>query len=153
MGRLFPKYVSVVPSVFSARGDLFAYRLLVPRAQVLERLKSTAVLTLESATEALAGFRFGRVRNDYAYFSSEEELREIESLHLGERRPGTRFPFDWTPAGWEMLFAVVPRAMPPNQSVGSSRTVTRDFLVRDLIGFHGLRPDLVAVIEAKLFSG
>ena len=69
MGGLFSKYVAVVPSVFSARGDLYAYRLLVPRVQVLDRLKTTACLTLDSALQAIAGFRFGRATNDYGVFN------------------------------------------------------------------------------------
>ena len=147
MGRLFAKYVTVVPSVFSARGELVAFRLLAPRAAVLERVRENAVLTLDSATEALCGLRFGRARNDYAYFASLDDLAPIEAERLGARRPGTRFPFAWTPPGREMLFAVVPRAMPPGTRVDGTRVVTREFLVRDLIGFYGLRPDLAALLE------
>lgn len=153
MGRLFWKYLDVVPSVFSARGDFHAFRLLAPRAEVLDRLRRTAVLTLDSATELLGGFRFGKARNDYAYFASQSDVLEIERARLGERRPGTSFPFAWTPPGWEMLFAVVPREMPLATDRNGVRVVARDELVRDLMGFYGLRPDLVAAIEAKLGSG
>jgi hypothetical protein len=108
------------------------------------------VLTLDSATEAVAGFRFGRAANEYAYFASRRDVAEIEALGLGERRPGTSFPFAWTPPGREMLFAVDPPRLPASIDVGGTRVVSRDELVRDLIGFYGLRRELVTAIEAGL---
>jgi hypothetical protein len=150
MGPLFRKYLDVVPAVFSASGDLIAFRLIAPRAEVLARLRSTAVLTLDSATEALAGFRFGRARNDYAYFPYAADATVIETEGLGTRREGTSFPFAWTPPDREMLFAVVPAAMPSTRVVKGHRVVTTERLIRDLIGFYGLRGDLAALIETRL---
>jgi len=150
MGALFWKYLDVVPSVFSARGELYGLRLLVPRCAALDHLRETAVLTLDSATEAFGGFRIGRARNDYAYFASESEVVAVESAGLAVRRPGSSFPFAWTPPDREMLFAVVPRRMPASAMRGGARVVTRGDLIRDLIGFYGLRVDVVAAIEAKL---
>ena len=152
MGPLFTKYLRVVPGVYSARGELFAFRLTVPRKEALSALKKTAILTLDSATEVLAGFRFGRPPNEYAYFASRDEVNDIEARGLGRRRPGTSFPFAWTPAGHEMLFAVVPRELPTPVEVDGTRVVSQEELTRDLIGFYGLRPDLIAEIEAKLAS-
>jgi hypothetical protein len=149
-GPLFRKYLGVVPSVFTARGELRAYRLLLPRAEARERLRDRAVFTLDTATEVLAGFRFGRAPNDYAYFRSTADLAWIEAARLGERRPGTCFPLAWTPPGWEMLFAVVPDEMPPAAACGGLRLVTREHLIRDLIGLYGPRVELLASIEAKL---
>ena len=149
-GPLFKKYLQVVPSVFTARGELRAFRLLVPRAEALSRLRNRAVLTLDSATEVLSGFRFGRARNDYAYFETASDLERIESEAIGERRPGTHFPLAWTPSGWEMLFAVVTEPLPPNLEHVGFRVVTKEHLIRDLIGLYGLRTELLAAIEAKL---
>jgi len=149
MGPLFWKYLDVVPAVFSASGDLLAFSLIAPRVDVLARLRPIAVLTLDSATETLAGFRFGKARNDYAYFSSTEEALAIEKEGLGLRRE-TSFPFAWTPPDREMLFAVVPAAPLPSREVDGHRVVTTERLLRDLIGFYGLRGDLVALIEARL---
>jgi hypothetical protein len=149
-GPLFRKYLAVVPSVFTARGEFRAYRLLVPRTEALERLKGIAVYTLDTATDILGGFRFGRARNDYAYFRSAADLDRIEQMRVGERRPGTSFPLAWTPPGWEMLFAVVPDAMPPLAEAAGFTVVTREFLIRDLIGLYGARVELIATIEAKL---
>src|SRR4030095_5449060 len=46
---LFKKYLRVVPSVFTARGEFRAFRLLLPRAEALSRLRDRAVLTVDSA--------------------------------------------------------------------------------------------------------
>lgn len=151
-GPLFDKYLEVVPSVFSARGELAAFRLTVPAPEALERLSSRIVLTLDSATELLAGFRFGKARNAYVYLESSADLREIEEAGIGERRPGTSFPLAWTPPGWEMMFAVVPVEMPPSFEHGGHRVVTREHLIRDLIGFYGLRTNLIVEIETKLLG-
>ena len=150
MGPLFWKYLDVVPAVFSASGELFAFRLIAPRADVLAALRQSAVLTLDSATEAMADFRFGKARNDYAYFASVEEALAVEREGLGSRLEGTSFPFAWTPPDREMLFAVVTAAPPPSREVHGRRVVTTERLIRDLIGFYGLRGDLVALIETRL---
>jgi len=152
-GPLFRKYVDVVPSVFTAGGEFAAYRLVLPAREALDRLRPRAVLTLDSATEMLAGFRFGRNRNIHAYFPSPEDLSAIEWEGIGERRPGTKFPLSWAPPGWEMLFAVVPPELPPHGEKNGFRVVTRDHLIRDLIGFYGLRVDLLARLEAELPEG
>jgi hypothetical protein len=149
-GSLFRKYLEVVPSVFTGQGEFGAYRLLLPRKEALELLREKALFTLDTATELLAGFRFGRARNDYAYFSARTDLEWMEEARLAERRPGTSFPLAWTPSGWEMLFAVIPRNMPPNLEIAGFRFVSREHLIRDLIGLYGTRLDLLAAIEAKL---
>ena len=120
--------------MFTARGELRAYRLLIPRLEALERLKASAVFTLDTATEILGGFRFGRARNNYAYFRSTADLERIEESRVGERRPGSSFPLAWTPPGWEMLFAVVPDEMPPIAEGAEFTVVTTEHLIRDLIG-------------------
>jgi hypothetical protein len=152
-GPLFRKYLAVVPSVFTAAGELAAFRLLVPAAEALEALSDRAVLTLDSATDILGGFRFGQAPNEYAYVSSADDLEEVERRRLGERLGGTSFPLAWTPPGRATLFAVVPDRPPPSIEQGGFRVVTREHLVRDLIGFYGLRGDLLSEIERKLGPG
>lgn len=149
-GPLVAKYMQVVPSVFTARGEFVAFRLLLPAREALVRLRECVVLTLDSATELLGGFRFSRASNAYAYLPSSDDLARIADAGIGERRPGTRFPLSWSPPGWEMLFAVVPHEMPPFRECNGFRVVTREHLIRDLIGFYGLRTDLLVRIEAGL---
>jgi hypothetical protein len=108
------------------------------------------VLTLDSATEVLGGFRFGRRGSEYAYLPSADVLASIAAEGIGERSSAKEFPMSWAPPGWEMLFAVIPSQLPPHLERGGSRVVTPEFLIRDLLGFYGLRTDLLAEIEAKL---
>ncbi|MBN1420955.1 MAG: hypothetical protein JXP34_19445 [Planctomycetes bacterium] len=152
-GALLRKYVEIVPSVFTATGEFAAFRLLVPAREALDRLRERAILTLDSATEVLAGFRFGRNRNIQAYFDAPDDLPAIEREGIGERLPGTRCPLGWSPPGWEILFAVVPEETPPHEEVRGFRVVSVDHLIRDLIGFYGLRTDLAARIDAALANG
>jgi hypothetical protein len=152
-GPLFRKYLGVVPSVFTAAGDLAAFRLLVPAAEALAALSGRVILTLDSATEILGGFRFGRAPNEYVYLASAHDLEEIERRKLGERLPGSSFPLAWTPPERPTLFAVVVGRPPPYMERGRLCVVTRERLVRDLIGFYGLRGDLLSEIERKLGAG
>lgn len=148
-GPLFWKYVKVVPSVFSASGEFAAFRLHVPGWEALRRLGNRAVLTLDSATEVLGGFRLSQRGLHYAYFADAEGRALVESLELGERLPGDRFPLTWAPRGMEVLFTVV-RDLPPHREAKGFLVVEDDFLVRDLIGLHGVRTELIAEIETKL---
>ena len=61
-------------------------------------------------------------------------------------------PLVWAPPAWALLFASVPHEPPPEVEIAGFRVVTRDRLLRDLLGFYGLRTDLLAEIEAKLTS-
>lgn len=149
-GPLLEKYLAVVPSVYSARGELAAFRWLVPSRIGLDAIRESAILTLDSAAEALGGFRFGSAGISQAYFPSSRDLTQIEEKGIGERRAGSRFPLSWVPPGVEILFAVIPRELPPFAERDGFRVVTPEFLLRDLIGFYGLRGDLLALYEARI---
>jgi hypothetical protein len=149
-GILWRKYLDVVPSVFSACGEFAAFRLRMPPRDALEALRERAILTLDSATALLGGFRFSRNDNVFAYLPVSEDLHFVESSGIGTRRPGSSFPLGWAPPGWTPLFAVVPRALPPYRECQGFRVVTTESLVRDLIGFYGARADLLARIEERL---
>jgi hypothetical protein len=120
------------------------------KMEALDRLRDRAVLTLDRAADILGGFRFGSSPNIHAYFASIDDLSWIERAGIGKRLPGTRFPLTWAPPGEAVLFAVVPPELPPHEESAGFLVVTPERLVRDLLGLHGLRPDLLAEIEAKL---
>lgn len=149
-GPLVKKYVRVVPSVFGATGELAGFRLLIPSQEALARLRSSAVLTLDSATELLGGFRFGTADTSFVYLMGSRELEKIAGEGIGIRLGGSRFPLSWAPPGQPMLFAVVPPRMPPCIEKDGFRVVEPAFLVRELLGFHGLRLDLIARIESRI---
>ena len=149
-GPLVRKYVRVVPSVFGGTGELAAFRLLIPSREALARLRSSAVLTLDSAAERLGGFRFGAGETSFIYLPSSRDLEGIARDGIGERLPGSRFPMSWAPPGQAMLFAVVPPLLPPWIEKDGCRVVEPGFLIRELLGHHGLRLDLLARIEARI---
>jgi hypothetical protein len=53
-GPLVWKYLQVVPSVFTARGEFTAFKLLVSVEEAIDRLSGSADLTLDSASERFA---------------------------------------------------------------------------------------------------
>lgn len=149
-GPLFWKYVQIVPAVFTARGEFAAFKLLVSVEEATRRLSDSAVLTLDSATERLGGFRFGRGHHLYAYFEAASDLDTLARDTIGQ--PMTDHWEPWLPSLQEqsMLFAVVCKNLPPYRETADCRLVTREQLVRDLLGYYGLRRDLLVEIENKL---
>jgi len=142
------KYLQVVPSVFTARGEFAVFKLLVPVEEAIRCLRDSAVFTLDSATERLGGFRFSRGHHIYAYFGAKSDLDAMATLGQPVTDPLT----PWLPSlhGQSMLFAVVCDNMPPYNERAGCRLVTHEHLVRDLLGFYGLRRDLLVEIENKL---
>jgi hypothetical protein len=149
-GPLVWKYVQVVPTVFTARGEFTAFKLLVPVEEVSRRLSDSAVLTLDSATERLGGFRFGRGRHLYAYFGAASDLELLATDAIGQPVNDHLVPWLSSPHEQSMLFAVVCDNLPPYSEEADCRLVTRAHLIRDLLGFYGLRRDLLVEIENKL---
>lgn len=149
-GELVWKYLHVVPSVFTARGRFSAFQLLVPAGQALRGLKASAVLTLDSASELLGGFRFGSGRHVYAYFEKEGDVDAIVTGGIGKPLPDARGTMLLASQGNEKIFAVVCQELPPHREYAGHRVVTREHLVRDFLGFHGLRRDLIVELENKI---
>ncbi len=144
------KYLQIVPSVFTARGPFAAFQLLVPVEEALRRLRDSAVLTLDSASELLGGFRFGRGHHVYAYFADARDVDAIVTGSIGQPIAGHLKALLLAPDDRTMLFAVVCQKLPPHHEQVGQLVVTPEHLVRDLLGFHGLRRDLLVEIENKI---
>ncbi|MGM0485824.1 MAG: hypothetical protein ACQESR_03565 [Planctomycetota bacterium] len=149
-GELVWKYLHVVPSVFTARGGFSAFQSLVPAGEALVRLKGSAVLTLDSASELLGGLRFGSGRHVYAYFEKESDVDAIVTGGIGKRLRDARAAMLLASQEDEKIFAVVCQELPPHREYAGHRVVTREHLVRDFLGFHGLRRDLIVELENKI---
>jgi hypothetical protein len=149
-GKLVWKYLQIVPSVFTTRGAFAAFEMLISAEETIDGLDNSAVLTLDSASERLGGFRFGRGRDIYAYFGNASALDALVKHSKGRRLPGHLMPLLLAPHDQDRLFAVVCEDLPPHFEHGGQRFVTREHLVRDLLGFYGLRLDLIVEIENKL---
>ena len=149
-GPLLWKYLQVVPSVFTARGEFTAFQLLVHVDEAIDRLGDSAVLTIDSASERLGGFRFGRGRHIYAYFGAANDVAAIATDAIGQRVAGHLLPLLLPMSEESMLFSVFCNELPPHCEAAPCRIVTRAHLVRDLLGFYGSRRDLLVEIENKL---
>lgn len=149
-GELVWKYLHVVPSVFTLRGRLNAFQLLVPATEALPCLKGSAVLTLDSASELLGGFRFGRGRHIHAYFEQQTDVDAIVRGGIGKRLPNVRSALLLAAQNGDKIFAVVCQELPPYRQCAGHRVVTRQHLIRDFMGFYGLRRDLIVEIENKM---
>ncbi len=152
MGPLFWKYVQIVPSVFTARGEFAAWELNVPVATVLDRLRDSAILTLDSASELLGGFRFGSGRHIYAYFDARLSRDAIDDSKIGRQVEGRLTPLLLTARNETLLLAVFSDKLPPNHSHAGHRTVTPDHLAREFLGYYGLRIDWIAPFEKQIVS-
>ena len=106
-GPLVWKYLDVVPSVFTGQGEFSVLKLLVPVEEVIRRLGDSAVLTLDSATERLAGFRSGRGRHIHAYFAAASDLDSLVTGGIGQRIAGDLTPLLFPSEEQGMLLAVV----------------------------------------------
>ena len=144
------KYLQIVPSVFTARGSFAAFKLLVPVEEALCRLSDSAVLTLDSASELLGRFRFGRGRHVYAYFGATSDVDAIVTDSIGQPLPGNLKALLLAPRNHNMLFTVLCDKLPPYRKQAGQLVVTRAHLVRDFLGFYGLRRDLLVEIENKI---
>ena len=110
----------------------------------------SAVLTLDSASELLGGFRLGRGHHVYAYFGDARDVDAIVTDSIGQRLPGHLRALLLAPNDHNMLFAVVCEKLPPYRKQTGQLVVTRAHLVRDFLGFYGLRRDLLVEIENKI---
>ncbi len=146
------KYLQVVPSLFELAGDFSAFDLLVPESEALLRLSQSAILTLDSASEKLGRFRFGSGRHIFAWFESDRDVESISDHGIGRPVHGTMMPLLLAAQGQPMLFAVVGKKLPPHVWHSGFRAVTRQHLIREFLGFYGLRLDLLVQIENKLLA-
>jgi hypothetical protein len=134
-GPLLWKYLQVVPSVFTARGEFAAFQLLVPVDEAICGLGDSAVLTLDSASERLGGFRFGRGRHIYAYFGAANDVAAVVTNGIGQRVAGHLMPWLLPTPEDTMLFSVLCKELPPHGKAARCRIVTRAHLIRDLLCF------------------
>lgn len=138
----------VVPSVFSLAGPLEVRRLLAPRAVIEEALRGSAVLALDAAMRAHRGVGLFGGDDLHVYLEDRRPLEALVAAGLvsPEVEPDRVLVRPW--AGPPRLFAVVVAPLPPNEpgppGHETARVVTREHLVREILGAVGLRFDLLA---------
>jgi hypothetical protein len=122
--------------------------LLVPAERIQEKLKGRAIWTLDTAARLVTGRGF-LVAQDLTGYLDIDLLEELaqEGLIGSPQRVGLSVdPLYRRPP---MLIVHTPdKPIPYAELASGDRVVTWDFLIQDLMGTLGWRPDLLNRLEA-----
>ena len=147
-GPRWHRMARFVPVLFRHEGALHVRVLRAEPKVVAEALKDDAVFALDTAMRIAHGYGFLVAREVQAYLTETAPLVRLAQSGLvsSEAYGDTTLIRPW--AGPPRLLAVVVEQLPPWRVVdGGFRVVTKERLVRELIGAVGLRADLFALLE------
>lgn len=156
MRRSHPRFRSdlmIVPHVFLLPGKASMARLQKPEDAVREALRERAVWTLDTAARLVSGRGFLTSPDLTGYLTAADlEWTVAEGLVSPPEQAGLSVePLYRRPP---MLIAHLTGEMPPHRALPSGeRVVTWDFLLRDVMGTLGWRPDLLTRLEATYPAG
>ena len=144
----FHRDLSILPHLFLLPDRAHMAPLLVPAEQLRAELRSHAIWTLDTAARLVTGRGF-LVAHDLTGYLDSETLEKL----IAEGRIG---PFEQAGLSVDplyvrppMLIAHLPdEPIPFVEITSGDRVVPWDFLVRDLMGTLGWRPDLLNRLEA-----
>lgn len=144
----FHRDLSILPNLFLLRDRACMAPLLKSAEQIREDLKGRAIWTLDTAARLVTGHGF-LVAHDLTGYLDRETL---ESL-IAEGRVGSPeqagLSVDPLYVRPPMLIAHTPdEPVPFIELASGDRVVPWDFLMRDLMGTLGWRPDLLNRLEA-----
>jgi len=127
--------------------------LLLPGESALRTLRERAIWTLDTAARLVSGRGF-LTSPDLTGYLSEAHLQEIVAEGLVGPPQGTELSVDPIYRRPPMLIAHVTEELPPHVELPSGdRVVPWDFLLRDIMGTLGWRPDLLTRLEASYPAG
>lgn len=144
----FQRDLAVIPNLFLLPGRARIAPLLVPAGQLQEELRGHAIWTLDTAARLVTGHGF-LVAHDLTGYLDRETLERL----LSDGRVGTPeeagLSVDPLYRRPPMLIAHTPeRTIPFAELASGDRVVPWSFLVQDLMGTLGWRPDLLNRLEA-----
>lgn len=144
---IWRRYRRVVPHVFLRAGATVVAPLRVARADVLRALRGRAVWTLDTAARLLGGGLLRR--DDLQGYVPQAALADAESDGLVHAPVDSGLSID-PPFPRDPVLLAYPTDEPPPfvELPSGDLVVTREHLVRDLLGTLGFRPDLLARLEA-----
>ena len=149
----FHRDLKIVPHVFLLAGKTVMSPLQEPEEAVREALRGKAVWTLDTAARLVSGRGF-LSSPDLTGYLSEEDLRTVVEMGLVGTPQSTALSVDPLYRRPPMLIVHVTQEMPPHVALPSGdRVVPLDFLLRDLMGTLGWRPDLLTRLEATYSAG
>ncbi len=146
--RRFHRDLKVLPHLFIGRGKAYAAPLQKTAEEVFTALRDRAIWTLDTASRLTCGRGLIAARDLTAYLGNQDDLDWAADQGLIEES---------TPALLTLL-PLVPRPRllvvhlmddpPPYFTISSGDRVVRwEFLIRDVMGTIGWRPDLLNAIE------
>jgi hypothetical protein len=145
----FRRDLAVVPHLFLLPGRARMAPLMKPPEAVRAALRGEAIWTLDTAARLLTGEGFIASPDLTGYLSEPAFERAVEQGLLGTPTAGglTIDPLYHRPP---MLLAHLADDPPPSTTLPSGdRVVTWQFLIRDIFGTLGWRPDLLTRLEAR----
>ncbi len=145
----FRRDLAVVPHVFLLPGRARMAALMQPPDAVRTALRGEAIWTLDTAARLLTDEGFVASPDLTGYLSEPAFERALEQGLIGTPTSGglSIDPLYHRPA---MLLAHLADAPPPYTTLPSGdRVVTWQFLIRDIFGTLGWRPDLLTRLEAR----
>lgn len=144
-GPLWERLRSVVPRVYLLAGPLEVHRLTADRELVLSALHGKAVLTLDTAMRSHTGFGLLAGSDVHLYLPDRRPLTALQEAGLVSPSPEPDRVLVRPWAGPPRLFAVITPDLPPHEPrPDGTLVVTREHLVREILGAVGLRFDLLA---------
>ena len=145
----FRRDLAVVPHVFLLPGRARMAPLEQPAEAVRLALRGDAIWTLDTAARLLTGHGFLAAHDLTGYLTAESFERAVEIGLVGEPLAGG-ISVDPLYRRQPMLIAHLVDDAPPSTLLASGdRVVSWDFLIRDILGTLGWRPDLLSRLEAR----
>jgi hypothetical protein len=144
----FHRDLAILPHRFLPRDRTCMAPLLMPAEQIREELKGRAIWTLDTAARLVTGHGFLVAHDLTGYLDRETLERLIAESRVGapEQAGLSVDPLYVRPP---MLIAHTPdEPIPFIELASGDRVVPWDFLMRDLMGTLGWRPDLLNRLEA-----
>ncbi|HXM70878.1 MAG TPA: hypothetical protein VN970_07075 [Thermoanaerobaculia bacterium] len=146
----FRRDLAVVPHLFLLPGRARMAALMQPPEAVRAALRGEAIWTLDTAARLLTGEGFIVSPDLTGYLNDRSLERAVEQGLIGTPMTGglTIDPLYHRPP---MLLAHLADDPPPPFTTlpSGDRVVTWQFLIRDIFGTLGWRPDLLTVLEAR----
>jgi hypothetical protein len=149
----FRRDLALVPHVFLAPEAVVTSPLLRPAEEILAALRGRAVWTLDTASR-LAGGGGLVARGDLTGYLRRGDLEALVDRGLAGPPAGGRASIDPLFEGPRCLIAHLVADPPPAIELATGdRVVTRERLLRDILGTLGWRPDLLTRVEAVYPGG
>ena len=143
----FHRDLAVLPHLFLVREASYAARFRQPREQIIAALRGRVVWTLDTAARLVCGTGF-LATQDLTCYLDQPTLDWAVGQGLIEKPEPAALSLDPVVRRPSMFVAHCKDAPPPFHVLDSGdRVVTWDFLMRDLQGTLGWRPDLLTRLE------